>query len=488
MKNIIIFKNYQIMPKSFDSILSSKIKETFENYNEEFKPEDWQKMKAKLQPNKGLTVKFYSNLAKAAVVLAIVGIASLLVFKSVDSKQINIKNIANHNSYKKIEIRNVIIENQNFENQNNSTFVNNLNTNYNNNIAKNSNKNINQNVENNSYIQNNQNIANNVINNSDFQNNQNIANNDVNNSNNQNITNITNNLIQKDSLNNINENSKNQILLVETTKNNNEIIDTTTKNQFIATDKIKNDSSKIINKNIVLNEDIFKDDIFKTDDEKKTKKDKIKLGLAFSSNYNYSNSYNSNDLNFGGGIISDFEILNNFSLNTGILFANQSFVQNSKVGVFNKAEVDLDANIQSPTNQMPENMVTQSQLNLMGIDIPLNLQYEIKNFFVSAGVSSITYLNENKQYISYNLQESFLTDSIGNQSLETFYVAETVTENTKAFKRFDFAKIFNISFGYKIPINKNELAIEPYLKMPTGKLSSDNIVYYSGGVSIKYKF
>ena len=109
--------------------------------------------------------------------------------------------------------------------------------------------------------------------------------------------------------------------------------------------------------------------------------------------------------------------------------------------------------------------------------------------FISTGISSLVYLKESysENYYVENIQEVYNNTT---QSYETLYLYDNVNETSKsgAFQTFDFAKLINISVGYLIPLKKGNLILEPYAKLPIGKLTTYNISYGYGGLALKYDF
>lgn len=235
----------------------------------------------------------------------------------------------------------------------------------------------------------------------------------------------------------------------------------------------KIDSLKSNNQQIVIDESIFNQD-------KKKKEKRIKFGIELSSNCNYTANNVSSNVNFGGGITSDIRILKNLSINTGIIFGNQNLDYGSKL-VFGD-----QMNYESTNSMVDEE--TYQNVKLLALDVPINLQYDVKNFFVSAGISSYTYVNEKYEGTYFSRETVSMENADGSfNSVEAMVEQENIIEY-KAFNRLDLAKLFNVSFGYKVPLKKGELVFEPYFKYPIGELSTGEIAFGLGGMSVKYKF
>lgn len=190
-------------------------------------------------------------------------------------------------------------------------------------------------------------------------------------------------------------------------------------------------------------------------------------------------------MNLGAGFTSDFRITNNLKLSTGVAIGQNSLSYND-----NKATPSSGANAafaSSPITAFTLNAVTalnatrvenvnrKYNASLVGLDIPINLKYQFNpqksDTYVSAGLSSGTFINETYQYVYANAQNAI----------------ENSTHNS--FNSFDFAKTLNVSFGVGYPLGKsNRLIVEPFLKYPLDGLGSQQIRFGAGGINLKLNF
>jgi len=119
--------------------------------------------------------------------------------------------------------------------------------------------------------------------------------------------------------------------------------------------------------------------------------------------------------------------------------------------------------------------------NLVGLDVPINLKYEINpdksDAYVSLGLSSGTFINESYSY-KYNYP-SFLSSSLQATRDQT---------TANSFNSFYFAKTLNVAFGVGYPFGKNRLIIEPFLKYPLAGMGSQDLRFGAGGVNLKFNF
>ncbi|MDP2037973.1 MAG: hypothetical protein Q8L04_11365, partial [Ignavibacteria bacterium] len=187
----------------------------------------------------------------------------------------------------------------------------------------------------------------------------------------------------------------------------------------------------------------------------------LRLGANVSSIVNYDQANHNSKLHMGFGIFVEIPLLEDLVVYSGVLFTNQSI------------------NFQNVTEQSIAlgKHVKSKNLLLMGFDIPINLKYRFDfaktRFFVSTGVSSLTFLHENIE-TTYDVRSAVSTLSgSGITIFQTVSKEEMETKSLGSFNDFFFAKILNVSFGLELPLNsKNILLIEPYLKYSLGPLKS----------------
>ena len=187
----------------------------------------------------------------------------------------------------------------------------------------------------------------------------------------------------------------------------------------------------------------------------------FRFGANISSIVNYDQANNSSKLHMGFGIFVEIPLLENLVVYSGVLFTNQS--------------INFQ-NVTEPSIAIGKH-VKSKDLLLMGFDIPINLKYRFgfakTRFFVSTGVSSLTFLRENIE-TTYDVRSTVSSVSgSGITIFQTVSKEEMETKSLGSFNDFFFAKILNISFGLELPLNsKNILLIEPYFKYSVGPLKS----------------
>lgn len=221
----------------------------------------------------------------------------------------------------------------------------------------------------------------------------------------------------------------------------------------------------------------------KDPDQKNLKKEadrKPNFSVYAATYFNYA-SGSDNQLNLGAGFTSDFRISNKLKLSTGVAIGQNSLSYNKAPVQSNNAFASspvaaftLKA-VTSLSTPKPADVSKRYNASLVGLDIPINLKYQFNpqksDTYISAGLSSGTFINETYQYVYANSQNAI----------------ESSTHNS--FNSFDFAKTLNVSFGVGYPLGKsNRLIIEPFLKYPLEGLGAQQIRFGAGGLNLKLNF
>jgi hypothetical protein len=235
-------------------------------------------------------------------------------------------------------------------------------------------------------------------------------------------------------------------------------------------------------------------------DNKKPEKSKstnkaVDFGVYAATYFNYAKGSNS-QLNVGAGVTSDIKLSRNLDLSTGITIAQNTLSYGSQLPPDNNtARVDAVAIAPAATSattayylatsgQNVYSAVTPSLKNynasLVGLDVPVNLKYQFNPekslTYVSIGLSSGTFINET--YTStYNYSLPFASN-----------VSQTDQSVHQSFNSFYFAKTLNFSFGTGYSLGGNQLIIEPFLKYPLDGLGTEQIKFGAGGINLKFNF
>lgn len=199
-----------------------------------------------------------------------------------------------------------------------------------------------------------------------------------------------------------------------------------------------------------------------------------------SSLVNYGEAEESSPVSFGAGFASSLAIGNGFSLSSGLILAQQN------VGIQNIGSINAES-----SNGATE---INTSADLFTIDIPMNIRYHLpsqggRKTYISAGLSSFLYLKEDFVQTTRQLDQFQSLDEEGNLQVTNVIRETQSTTSGKALSRVDFARVFNLSFGYHYQLSdKLNLVFEPYIKYPIGSLTSRNVQFGSGGVHVKIGF
>jgi hypothetical protein len=217
-----------------------------------------------------------------------------------------------------------------------------------------------------------------------------------------------------------------------------------------------------------------------------SKAQKLAFSVFAGTYFNYSEG-SENQLNFGAGFVSDIRLSKNLKLSTGLSIASNSLSYSNNLP--ESAISSLDAALSSPLSSGGSGIssiyptITSYNAELLALDIPVNIKYqfvpESDKFYVSAGLSSGTYLAE-----TYGYQYRNFNPSTG------FYSGQSQDEKIKKqLNDFDLGRTLNLSMGLSTKFGKMQtISIEPFLKYPLGGLGSQNLKFGSTGINLKLHF
>jgi hypothetical protein len=201
----------------------------------------------------------------------------------------------------------------------------------------------------------------------------------------------------------------------------------------------------------------------------------VRFGLAFSPAISTADA--ESNFGYGGGVTTDWSLSQKFVVSTGIYVAQNHLIYEN---TGNRLPVLADQN--------------DIRVNLVALDIPINLQYHINdNIFVSAGISSATFMKEDYTYTAeYDKLIKVTTLSESKEPIETIRVvriAETREISEPSFRSFNLAAFYNFSVGYQYAMgDRYKLSFEPFIKFPAMPVTSGELQYSTGGVQLKLKF
>ncbi|HBI81070.1 MAG TPA: hypothetical protein DDY04_03755 [Bacteroidales bacterium] len=186
------------------------------------------------------------------------------------------------------------------------------------------------------------------------------------------------------------------------------------------------------------------------------------------------------------GVYSQHRLTDKISIRPGLAIARHSYAIESLSGsdkVF--ANIGLD--------ELAGGMVEfENHMDIVAMEVPINFVFSLserenRNLFVSAGMSSIVYLNQHytETYTGYT-ESDFFNVTSGEWEVVTQYRQVDIDNHYGSFSHTDLFGLVNVSAGYSFPFGKNTfMLVEPFIQIPTRKLTSSEIKIGFWGLSLK---
>lgn len=188
---------------------------------------------------------------------------------------------------------------------------------------------------------------------------------------------------------------------------------------------------------------------------------------------------NDNKVTMNYGFSLSYAIANKLSISSGVSYASISTTES--------------LNASAPQTLSGKNLASVDA-KVRGINIPLELKYNISDkLYTNVGVSALAVLN-NSQQNSYivNQVQSFSAPAVnGYADSKTMIVQEKKVEPQPeaSIDPDKYIGFYNFSLGYKQKISKkNNIAIEPFLRLPMKTFSKENLNLTNGGLRLKIDF
>lgn len=214
----------------------------------------------------------------------------------------------------------------------------------------------------------------------------------------------------------------------------------------------------------------------------------VTWGIAAGSMLTYAEQQLAGGLGFSGGITSEYKLSEMLRLSSGVMLAYQQFdVEGMPLSSKRLSE-------EYSQDLMSVRAYGDLSHEFLAIDIPLNLQLRLPSagegqWFLSAGLSSLVYLQQRKSGQEVAYLESAVYDRVNNTYHKVSMASEVdVSAEHDAFSRIDLGRLLNISVGYAIRQEKTTTIIEPFIKYPLGAVSSEEIRMGMGGISLRLTF
>lgn len=216
------------------------------------------------------------------------------------------------------------------------------------------------------------------------------------------------------------------------------------------------------------------------------KKNKFTVGVVVAPSFG-----NVKKLNMGYGVSVDYNLTAKFSLNSGVAYNQMAATKGAQSGSMAADAPMSSALVRSGSSKNLESV----EERVTGIDIPLEIKYHVnKHIYASFGVSAFAVIKQQRSntYIEEKIvQQSSEAGLTSASQFSSMLVSERVTEKETPTKAEDYSYLgfYNLSFGYKKKISKNNsFAIEPFLKLPMKEVKTENLKLIGTGVKLKFDF
>lgn len=197
-------------------------------------------------------------------------------------------------------------------------------------------------------------------------------------------------------------------------------------------------------------------------------------------------------LNVGAGVSTTYALSDKFSLSTGI--SVYDLESGTQVG----SEVSFNSPVQGEGvfSFSDQKKYEGTNAIIKAIDIPLALVYKLnKNFYTSAGFSYVNVLTERRNNTFTRnalVQRSTVDPFTGAESFNVAMAAERISEpeSITPLKGNSYMGGFlNFSVGRRQQIfQKYDIRVEPFLKIPVGRLSKEDVQLMNSGVKLQFVF
>ncbi|SDD35649.1 hypothetical protein [Niabella drilacis] len=219
--------------------------------------------------------------------------------------------------------------------------------------------------------------------------------------------------------------------------------------------------------------------------------------------------FGESDVNMGYGVALGYAVNDKIKISAGIAHNKMTASRNFDVS-FSPPNAALNSGAKgalaaaSPARSLMNNdaAVPQQQLervnaSLSGFDIPVDISYNFTNrLYATAGVSGMVVVKDNALYyykdaenqqISVENNQGILKEDKNIQVIKSS-VSNAAPEASEK-ERTPFLGFYNVSFGYKQKVtHKNNVAIEPFLKVPMKNVSDQKLNYTGMGIRLKFDF
>lgn len=201
--------------------------------------------------------------------------------------------------------------------------------------------------------------------------------------------------------------------------------------------------------------------------------------------------------NMGGGVAIAYRISKKLSVGSGVSVVDLGLRQAPPQSNNGPSASPAMLNSESPmlsAKSSESKELTSVNTNWLALDVPIDIKYHIsKQFYASAGVSFFAILNENRtnNYVTHTPTNRTVQNAEGYSFAQQEFEVKNVSEKTDEtpFEGNSYSGFLNFSVGRQVPLSKRVgVSVEPFFKLPIGKLSRQDMNLRYGGVRIITSF
>lgn len=208
-------------------------------------------------------------------------------------------------------------------------------------------------------------------------------------------------------------------------------------------------------------------------------------------------------VNMGGGVSVAYQLSKKVSIGSGVSLVDLGFRQSSPNipgnggRMMDAAPVSTALTNESPmynAKTLETKELTSINTNLLALDIPIDIKYQVsKQFYASAGISFFAVLNEDRtnNFLTRAPTDRTLQSADGFAFSQPEFQIKSVSEKASEtpYQGNGYSGFLNFSVGRKMPLsNKIGIAVEPFIKIPVGSLSNQDMNLRYGGLRIITSF
>lgn len=212
-------------------------------------------------------------------------------------------------------------------------------------------------------------------------------------------------------------------------------------------------------------------------------------------------SLTTEQLNLGGGLAVAYQINDRISIRSGVTVGQLGVNTDGVPSQYKHMDAALATPPQGIMGNKPNKdasltpsyhtrFLNRQSSQLLGLDIPLDLKYAFNDkFYSSVGMSFFGVIEENRTHHYVDMINEPVSSTVGDGNKFTQYAVRTIyvdeEANNHPLSGNGYAGFMNFSIGHKTQIsNRLNLSIEPYFKLPVGRLAREDMNLTNGGIRI----